>query len=87
MWKDSIRNIFVIFQTTVLRIVGFLVRHSDIEIIILFFTKFFNLETKQKLKNFMDPFIDQARRPSTMAENHRFMNFFNKSSIFEKVGL
>ena len=28
MWKDSIRNIVVIFQTTILRIVGFYVRHS-----------------------------------------------------------
>ena len=27
MWKDSIRNIVVIFQTTILRIVGFYVRH------------------------------------------------------------
>ena len=30
MWKDSIRNIVVIFQTTILRIVGFCVRHSAI---------------------------------------------------------
>ena len=32
-----------------------------------------------KVKNFMDPLevpIDQARGPSTMAENRRFMNFF-----------
>ena len=28
MWKDSIRNIVVIFQTTILRIVGFYVRRS-----------------------------------------------------------
>ena len=28
MWKDSIKNIVVIFQTTILRIVGFYVRHS-----------------------------------------------------------
>ena len=31
------------------------------------------------LKKFMDPLevpIDQARRPSTIAENRRFMNFF-----------
>ena len=28
MWKDSIRNIAVIFQTTILRFVGFYVRHS-----------------------------------------------------------
>ena len=28
MWKDSIRNNVVIFQTTILRIVGFYVRHS-----------------------------------------------------------
>ena len=28
MWKDSIRNIVVTFQTTILRIVGFYVRHS-----------------------------------------------------------
>ena len=27
MWKDSIRNIVVIFQTTILRFVGFYVRH------------------------------------------------------------
>ena len=27
MWKASIRNIVVIFQTTILRIVGFYVRH------------------------------------------------------------
>ena len=28
MWKDSIRNIVVIFQTNILRTVGFYVRHS-----------------------------------------------------------
>ena len=28
MWKDSIRNIFVIFQPNILRIVGFYVRRS-----------------------------------------------------------
>ena len=28
MWKDSIRNIVVIFQPSILRIVGFYVRHS-----------------------------------------------------------
>ena len=28
MWKDSIRNIVVIFQTTILRIVGFFVNPS-----------------------------------------------------------
>ena len=28
MWKDSIRNIVVIFQLNILRIVGFYVRHS-----------------------------------------------------------
>ena len=27
MWKDSIRNIVVIFQPNILRIVGFYVRH------------------------------------------------------------
>ena len=27
-WKDSIRNIAVIFQPNILRIVGFYVRHS-----------------------------------------------------------
>jgi hypothetical protein len=32
MWKDSIRNIVVIFQTTILRIVGFYVRRSAIAI-------------------------------------------------------
>ena len=28
MWKDSIKNIIVTFQTTILRIVGFYVRPS-----------------------------------------------------------
>jgi hypothetical protein len=28
MWKDSIKNIVVIFQPNILRIVGFYVRHS-----------------------------------------------------------
>ena len=28
MWKDSIRNIVIIFQTTILRIVGFYIRRS-----------------------------------------------------------
>ena len=32
MWKDSIRNIVLIFQTTILRIIGFYVRHSGIDI-------------------------------------------------------
>ena len=31
MWKDSNRNIVVIFQPNILRIVGFYVRHSAIE--------------------------------------------------------
>ena len=30
MWKDSIRNIVVIFQPNILRSVGFYVRHSAI---------------------------------------------------------
>ena len=30
MWKDSIRNIVVIFQTTIWRIVGIYVRRSAI---------------------------------------------------------
>ena len=30
MWKDSIRNIVVIFQPNILRTVGFYVRHSAI---------------------------------------------------------
>ena len=33
MWKDSIRNIVVIFQPNILRIVGFYVRHSAIVVI------------------------------------------------------
>ena len=36
------------------------------------------------IKNFMAPLevvIDQARRPSTMAENRRFMNFFKLEQI------
>ena len=32
MWKDSIRNIVVIFQPNILRIVGFYVRHSANEL-------------------------------------------------------
>ena len=32
MWKDSIRNIVVIFQPNILRIVGFYVRHSAIHL-------------------------------------------------------
>ena len=32
MWKDSIRNTVVIFQPNILRIVGFYVRHSAIEL-------------------------------------------------------
>ena len=32
MWKDSIRNIVVIFQPNILRIVGFYVRHSAMEV-------------------------------------------------------
>ena len=33
MWKDSIRNIVVIFQTTILRIVGFYVRDSALDLV------------------------------------------------------
>ena len=29
MWKDSIRNVVVIFQPNILRIVGFYVKHSS----------------------------------------------------------
>ena len=32
MWKDSNRNIVVIFQPNILRIVGFYVRHSAFEL-------------------------------------------------------
>ena len=35
MWKDSIRNIVVIFQTNILRIVGFYVRRSAIEVFVI----------------------------------------------------
>ena len=35
MWKDSIRNIVVIFQPNILRIVGFYVRHSAHDFLIL----------------------------------------------------
>ena len=31
MWKDSIRNIVVICQPNILKIVGFYVRHSAME--------------------------------------------------------
>ena len=33
MWKDSIRNIVVIFQITILRIVGFYVRRSALGVL------------------------------------------------------
>ena len=33
MWKDSIRNIVVIFQPNILRIVGFYVRHSAMKFV------------------------------------------------------
>ena len=33
IWKDSDRNIVVIFQSNILRIVGFYVRHSAIDIL------------------------------------------------------
>jgi hypothetical protein len=36
MWKNSIRNIVVIFQTTILRIVGFYVRRSSNETLLIF---------------------------------------------------
>ena len=40
------------------------------------------------IKNFMDPLpIDQARRPSTMAGNRRFMNFFTQVGIFSALNL
>ena len=39
MWKDSIRNIVVIFQPNILRIVGFYVRHWAI----VFQCRIFNL--------------------------------------------
>ena len=47
MWKDSIRNIVVILQPNILRIVGFYVRHSaTVQIykkgFILFSAKYFN---------------------------------------------
>ena len=48
MWKDSIRNIVVIFQTNILRIVGFYVRHSANT----FFTNFlfFKFSEPEKVK-------------------------------------
>ena len=40
-----------------------------------------------KLKNFMDYLpIDEARRPSIMAENRRFMNVFNTNCMHVKIG-
>ena len=48
MWKDSIRNIVVIFQTTILRIVGFYVRHSANDSI------FLTDHSARKKENIMD---------------------------------
>ena len=48
MWKDSIRNIVVIFQPNILRIVGFYVRHSatnTFKIILFFFILAFPFST------------------------------------------
>ena len=42
MWKDSIRNIVVIFQPNILRIVEFYVRHSAYEVN---FGNFISLDT------------------------------------------
>ena len=39
MWKDSIRNIVVIFQPNILRIVGFYVRHSATDSYFLYVSK------------------------------------------------
>ena len=51
MWKDSIRNIVVIFQTTILRIVGFYVRHSatDLSLVSCLIDTRENMENMEKL--------------------------------------
>ena len=55
MWKDSNRNIVVIFQPNILRTVGFYVRHWATEDIITYFTQlwynfFQNANTKSMLQ-------------------------------------
>ena len=50
MWKDSIRNIVVIFQPNILRIVGFYVRHSA-NILVDQNKNIFWKKNGQKLKN------------------------------------
>ena len=48
MWKDSIRNIVVIFQPNILRIVGFYVRHSATDC-----SSYTSVKIFQKLQLFM----------------------------------
>ena len=60
MWKDFIRNIVVIFQPNILRIVGFYVRHSadvvKFAIVLVTYVKHLLLVIKSKIftskKNF-----------------------------------
>ena len=42
MWKDFIRNIVVIFQPNILRIVGFYVRHSAHVSVVRDFNEYFD---------------------------------------------
>ena len=57
MWKDSIRNIVVIFQSTILRIVEFYVRRSATIIFPFWFLQFsLNIEVTSFCDNCQDQF-------------------------------
>ena len=69
MWKDSNRNIVVIFQPNVLKIVGFYVRHSAKEMI--------NEKTQRpsdpaflRFIGFLNPFIKSVLQNSTNPNRH-----------------
>ena len=63
MWKDSNRNIVVIFQPTILRSVGFYVRHSAIDAALN--SIFHNLEFISQHVHFLDAKIGAANRKTT----------------------
>ena len=80
MWKDSIRYIDVILQTTILRIVGFYVRHSahmlfiENPAVLVFSNLVFRLSNGFN-KYYVIYFVFQLRKKTLFLNNKIFSSF------------
>ena len=102
MWKHSIRNIIVILQTTILRIVGFYVRHSAIDFSVLLGKFLGALGIRIGTCSVFQPFIfifrqcEQSFLNQDSFFNHSFFNwdlfvpqfaiYINFNRLFEPFG-